>query len=82
IETKNGEKRDVTLQRDKIKDDNARPARVRIDYKWPYPYEDFILFGPGIRKADLVEQEPGKWRNTETGDTLEISPCFNFVFSE
>lgn len=82
IEKRNGDKRDVVLRREKIKDTDSRAARQRIDYKWPYPFEDFILFGPGIRKADLIEEEPGKWQNTKTGDRLETSPCFNFVFSE
>ncbi len=82
IETRNGDKRDVALQREKITDTDSRATRQRIDYQWPYPFEDFILFGPGIRQGDLTEETPGKWRNVQTGDTLEISPCFNFVFSE
>ncbi|MDF3024406.1 MAG: peptidase [Alphaproteobacteria bacterium] len=82
IETKDGVRRDVPLLREEIIDMNSIPWRTRIDYQWPYEFDDFILFGPGIRQGDLVKDANGKWLNTRTGDWLNISPCFNFVFSE
>ncbi len=80
------ERRTMNVRRESINaaatPETGAAVPERIDYKWPYQYEDFILFGPGIARVDLIEDETGKWRNTKTGDRLEISPCFNFVFSE
>lgn len=81
-----GEHRTIIVKREIVNaaatPETGAAMPIRIDYQWPYEFEDFILFGPGIRQADMVEDERGKWRNTKTGDRLEISPCFNFVFSE
>lgn len=93
-----GGEENISLQRALIGVPQHRSAAIqnvqRIDYRWPYPHDNFIVFGPGISRADMKETTPdamrdkpppfkqAEWLNTKTGDTLALPGCYNFVFAD
>lgn len=78
-----GQTKSVVLRRQLPR--NADPEFTgvqKVNFEPTFPYDNFIVFGPGIFKKDLVHNSAGHWENPATGDVLEASPCFNFVFTE
>ncbi|QKK05131.1 MAG: PDZ domain-containing protein [Pseudomonadota bacterium] len=73
----------VTLTREEITLAPDRRDLKEIDYRYPYEWPDFIVFGKGISPEDM------EWRGSalvhrEAGHSITFSegPCFNFVFTE
>lgn len=59
----------------------STPGADMVDYRWRF--NNFIVFGPGIRPQDLQWQ--GSRLLHSSGDSLEFKDnnrCFNFVFAD
>lgn len=74
----------LELVRAEINHDPRKLTRslVQLTDTWPFRYNNFMVFGTGIARADIVEDAPGHWKNTKTGDKFELPACFNFVFAD
>lgn len=75
---------DITLLREGIEAassiHSSSTARL-LDYKWPYDYINFIIFGPGIKPQDLGWEGKNIIVNRNNGDRLTLQgTCYNFVF--
>ncbi len=75
--------KDVPMTRENIDMGSREDVRL-LDYKWPLPFNNFIIFGPEIKKSDMY------WRkdnliNRSTGDEIDFttgSRCYNFIYSD
>lgn len=79
---KGGETKTVTITRVPLPGQPDAEIGVVL-YTPPAPQLNYIVFGPGIAKADIVSETRGKWKNAKTGDTFDAPEnCFNFVFAD
>lgn len=50
---------------------------------WKWPYNNFVVFGPGIHPKDLVWTSKSKLEHRPTGSSVTFNGnCFSFVFVE
>ena len=54
----------------------------RVDYNAEFPFDSFIVFGPGVSPGDLNSADGREWTDRSTGATLSVSPCINFIFTD
>lgn len=73
----------ATLTREEITISPNRRDLKQVDYRYPYEWPDFIVFGKGILPEDM------EWRGSalvhkNSGHSITFSegPCFNFIFTE
>lgn len=79
---KRGDKEEtVQTERAPLGPEDKENLRI-IDYKWPFTYTNFIIFGPGIKKEDITWESDHLLVNKRTGDSIEFltAPCYNFVY--
>ena len=60
---------------------NDPNADNQILFDWPYTYNSFVVFGPGIHKDDLIEKAPRQWVHKDSGDSLTVPECVSFFFA-
>jgi hypothetical protein len=65
-------------------DSNNNKGLTEVKALWPYPYNNFIVFGPGIHRSDMVWQQGGALVNPKTKDERDFrgGSCFNLVYED
>lgn len=82
------DERSISIER-KLVTTAARPQAkltqplAPIDYKWPYKYLSFIVFGKDIKPEDIVLTDK-TLTNKKTGDQILFpgGACFNLAYSD
>jgi hypothetical protein len=61
---------------------NMAAREELIDYKPPFDYINYIVFGPGIREKDIY-WDNARLINRTTGDEIRFQGrCFNFIYAD
>lgn len=72
---------------DKVCFNSAVDGKTMYGYErnksWNFPYENFIVFGPGVYQSDMQWEGQNALKNMKTGDQITFrNKCFNIVYYE